>query len=68
LTIVGSKSGPAADCRWCFRLEDDGTGKVKMTKVRALGRYSGRKEIEAIAVDAELGYIYCSRMKATATT
>jgi 3-phytase len=31
-----------------------------MTKVRAFGRYSGKKEIEAIAVDAELGYVYYS--------
>jgi 3-phytase len=58
--IVGGKSGPADGYLWQYRLEDDGTGKVKMTKVRAFGRYSGKKEIEAIAVDAELGYIYYS--------
>jgi 3-phytase len=58
--IVGGKSGPADGYLWQYRLEDDGTGKVKMTKVRAFGRYSGKKEIEAIAVDAELGFIYYS--------
>ena len=58
--IVGGKSGPAEGYLWQYRLEDDGTGLVKMTKVRAFGRYSGKKEIEAIAVDAELGYIYYS--------
>lgn len=58
--IVGGKNGPADGYLWQYRLEDDGTGKVKMTKVRAFGRYSGKKEIEAIAVDAELGYVYAS--------
>ncbi len=58
--IVGGKSGPAEDYLWQYRLEDDGSGRVKLTKVRAFGSYSGRKEIEAIAVDAELGYVYYS--------
>lgn len=58
--IVGGKSGPADGYLWQYRLEDDGTGQVKMTKVRAFGKYSGRKEIEAIAVDPELGYVYYS--------
>jgi 3-phytase len=39
---------------------DDGRGRVKMTLVRQFGRYSGKKEIESIAVDAELGYVYYS--------
>lgn len=58
--IVGGKSGPAEGYLAQYRLEDDGAGHVKMTPVREFGRYSGRKEIEAIAVDAELGYVYCS--------
>jgi 3-phytase len=58
--IVGGKSGPAEGYLGQYRLEDDGTGHVKMTLVRQFGRYSGKKEIEAIAVDAELGYVYCS--------
>jgi len=58
--IVGGKSGPAEGYLGQYRLEDDGTGHVKMTLVRQFGAYSGRAEIEAIAVDAELGYVYYS--------
>ncbi len=58
--IVGGKSGPAEGYLAQYRLEDDGTGHLKQTLVRTFGRYSGRKEIEALAVDAELGYVYCS--------
>lgn len=58
--IVGGKSGPAEGYLGQYRLEDDGSGLVKMTLVRQFGGYSGKKEIEAIAVDAELGYIYYS--------
>ncbi len=58
--IVGGKSGPAEGYLGQYRLEDDGTGHVKMTLVRQFGAYSGKKEIEAIAVDNELGYVYYS--------
>lgn len=58
--IVGGKSGPAQGYLAQYRLEDDGTGAVKMTLVREFATYSGRKEIEAIAVDAELGFVYCA--------
>jgi 3-phytase len=58
--IVGGKSGPAEGYLGQYRLEDDGTGHVKMSLVRQFGAYSGKKEIEAIAVDAELGYVYYS--------
>ena len=58
--IVGGKSGPAEGYLGQYRLADDGTGRVKMTLVRQFGRYSGKKEIESIAVDAELGYVYYS--------
>lgn len=58
--IVGGKSGPAEGYLAQYRLEDDGTGHVKMTLVRQFGAYSGKEEIEAIAVDAELGYVYYS--------
>jgi 3-phytase len=59
--IVGRKSGPT-DGRylWQYLLEDDGTGSVKATKIREFGAYSGIKEIESIAVDDELGYVYYS--------
>ena len=58
--IVGRKSGPADGYIWQYLLSDDGTGKVKATLVRKFGKYSGKKEIEAIAVDNENGYIYYS--------
>lgn len=58
--IVGGKGGPAEGYLWQYRLEGDGRGGVRATRVRAFGRYSGRKEIEAIAVDDALGYVYYS--------
>jgi len=42
-----------------YLLTDNGAG-VKATLVRKFGSFSGKKEIEAIAVDNELGYIYYS--------
>jgi 3-phytase len=58
--IVGGKDGPPDGYLWQYRLEDDGAGQVRAIKVRELGTYSGTKEIEAIAVDDELGYVYYS--------
>jgi 3-phytase len=59
--IVGRKTGPTdGTYLWQYLLADDGTGKVKATLVRKFGGYSGKKEIEAIAVDNELGYVYYS--------
>lgn len=58
--IVGRKSGPSSGYLWQYLLEDDGHGNVKAAVVRKFGNYSGRKEIESIAVDDELGYIYYS--------
>jgi 3-phytase len=58
--IAGRKSGPAEGYLWQYRLEDDGTGNVKATPVRKFGKYSGKKEIESIAVDNKLGYVYYS--------
>lgn len=55
--IVSRKSGPGHDYLWQYRLEDDGAGKVKGGKVREFGSFSGRGEIEAVAVDDELGYV-----------
>jgi 3-phytase len=53
--IVGRKNGPASGYLWQYRI--DGT---KATKVREFGNYSGGAdgEIEAIAVDDELGFVY----------
>ncbi|MDZ7262337.1 MAG: phytase [candidate division KSB1 bacterium] len=59
--IVSRKEGPTdGSYLWQYRLEDDGTGKVKGTKVREFGIWSGIKEIEAVAVDDALGYVYYS--------
>ncbi|SHL24559.1 3-phytase [Chitinophaga jiangningensis] len=59
--IAGRKNGPTAGgYLWQYELSDDGQGKVKATLVRKFGKYSGKKEIEAIAVDNELGYVYYS--------
>ncbi len=43
-----------------YRLVDDGNGQLRGVFTRAFGQWSGRKEIEAIAVDSELGYVYYS--------
>ena len=43
-----------------YRLIDDGTGTLRGVFSRAFGSWSGVKEIEAIAVDNELGHIYYS--------
>lgn len=43
-----------------YRLVDDGTGTLRGVFTRSFGKWSGKKEVEAIAVDQELGYIYYS--------
>lgn len=59
--IVGRKTGPkTGGYLYQYLLEDNGNGKVKATLVRKFGEYSGKKEIESIAVDNELGYVYYS--------
>lgn len=58
--IVGRKSGPADGYLEQYLLSDNGEGKVVGKLVRRFGAYSGKKEIEAIAVDNELGYVYYS--------
>lgn len=58
--IVGRKSGPADGYLWQYLLEDDETGNVKATLVRKFGAYSGKNEIEAIAIDDKLGFVYYS--------
>ena len=59
--IISRKSGPKdGSYLWQYLLEDDGTGIIRAVKVREFGYFSGLKEIESIAVDDELGYIYYS--------
>ena len=43
-----------------YRLVDDGTGTLRGVFTRGFGQWSGIKEIEAVAVDNELGFVYCS--------
>jgi 3-phytase len=63
--IVSPKAGGARDYLWQYRLHDDGRGRVAGTLVRRFGAFSGRGaapgepgEIEAVAVDDELGHVY----------
>ncbi len=57
--FVGRKTGPANGYIYQYQLVDNGTS-ISGIKVRSLGKYSGKKEIEAIVVDDELGYVYYS--------
>lgn len=59
--IVGRKTGPQdGTYLWQYLLQDDGKGMIRATLVRKFGGFSGRKEIEAIAVDDAMGYVYYS--------
>jgi 3-phytase len=57
--IVGGKSGPLSGYLAQYRLVP-AANRVTLALVREFGTYSGRKEIEAIAVDDALGYVYYS--------
>lgn len=43
-----------------YRLVDDGAGTLRGLLVRRFGTWSGANEIESLAVDHELGYLYGS--------
>ena len=58
--IVSRKTGPFENYLWQYQLKDDGKGNVMGEVARKFGDYSGKKEIESIAVDNELGYVYYS--------
>jgi 3-phytase len=69
--IVSRKTGPSGTYLWQYRLSDDGSGTVVATKVREFGAFSDATsldesgvpelgEIESIAVDDVLGYVYYS--------
>ena len=58
--IMGRKNGPTDGYLWQYLLEADSLGQLQATLVRRFGKFSGVKEIESIAVDHELGYIYYS--------
>jgi myo-inositol-hexaphosphate 3-phosphohydrolase len=57
--FVGRKAGPAEGYIFQYKLiSNDST--VIVQKIRAIGKYSGKKEIESIVVDDELGFLYYS--------
>lgn len=58
--IIGRKYGPSGSYLWQYELIDSGDGYVKGKVIRQFGSFSGKKEIEAIAVDNELGFVYYS--------
>lgn len=58
--IAGRKNGPSdGSYLWQYEVKGSPAG-IELELVRKFGNYSGNKEIEAIAVDAELGFIYYS--------
>jgi len=59
--IVGRKEGPTADgYLWQYQLKATLKGNVIAELVRKFGAWSGKEEIESIAVDDKLGYVYYS--------
>ena len=69
--IVSRKTGPSGSYLWQYLLSDDGSGQVVATKVREFGTFSDATspddegvpelgEIESVAVDDALGYVYYS--------
>jgi len=57
--IVGRKTGPADEYLYQYKIFADSLG-VQANLVRKFGKFSGEKEIEAIAVDDENGFVYFS--------
>jgi len=58
--MVGRKTGPKTGYIYQYLLSTDNSNTVKGQLVRKFGNFSGLKEVEAIVVDNELGYLYCS--------
>jgi 3-phytase len=61
--IVAPKEGPRDGYLWQYRLFDAGRGRVGATFVRRFGTFSAatvreENEIEAVAVDDALGFVY----------
>ena len=55
--IVGRKDGPKENYLYQYLLVMD-EGRLHLQFVRKIGAFSGKKEIEAIAVDDEAGFIF----------
>lgn len=58
--IVSRKAGPADNYLEQYLLTAVNTETVAAKPVRKFGKFSGKKEIESIAVDNELGFVYYS--------
>lgn len=58
--IVSRKFGPDGSYLWQYRLRGDSTGNVVGEVNRKFGAFKGGKEIESIAVDDALGFVYYS--------
>jgi 3-phytase len=57
--IISRKEGPKENYLYQYELYTNNS-IINLKLVRKFGEFSGKKEIEAIAVDQELGYIYYS--------
>lgn len=55
--VVSRKIGPQKNYLYQYKLSSDSLG-IKADLVRNFGDFNGGKEIEAIAVDNELGFLY----------
>jgi 3-phytase len=62
--LVSGKSGPEEGYIGQYRLTESDQGVLEVSFVRQFGKFSGKKEIESIAVDSELGFVYYSDEKA----
>ena len=58
--IVSRKNGPSGSYLWQYQLRAGPAGTLTAVKVRTFGSYSGSKEIEAVAIDAEREHVYYS--------
>lgn len=58
--IVGRKFGPSESYLWQYHLVASENNNVSAKLVRKFGKFSAKKEIEAIAVDNEMGFVYYS--------
>lgn len=61
--VIAPKTGPRDGYLWQYRLSDNGRGSLGAAFVRRLGTFSATdrrasNEIEAVAVDDELGHVY----------
>jgi 3-phytase len=58
--VIQSTAKGATENLHQYRLEDDGTGKIKGTLVRIFGNNTIKHFVEGLVADDELGYVYAS--------